>query len=348
MDKSQQIIEWLRSRGISQEVINESGIEWNGYSIAIPVYDKDKNFLFFKYRKDPANKDELVPKYTYEKGSTASLYNVHTVKDIHHEVIFICEGEMDALRLNSLGLRAVSSTGGSQTFRPEWLLDFLNNQVYICYDKDDAGIRGALRVNTMLASAKIIFLPEDTKGKDVTDYLKTHTLEQFLSLVKEAESWIIPLDPKEVPPKKSTIDCIIKSFNDEMDSLLERKHRLTANKKQTRHIDIMIDVISARVENWKKHRKMMGRKIPGGLHMDDIALAKTVPISNYIKFNGGGFAKCLWHIEKTASMKYRPERNKVYCHGCAAHKDTIDVVMAQQKVDFNTALRLILGKPLQG
>ena len=170
MSSLQRITTWLLSRGLSQEVIDASGVHWNGSKIVIPVKDIDGNVIFNKYRRDPESEDG--PKYFYETGSSAALFNVHTVKDLHNQKIFITESELDSLLLNSLGLNAVSSTGGSQTFHPEWFLDFLGNEIYICYDADDAGVRGALRVNTMLTSAKIIFLPYEKGIKDVTDYFK--------------------------------------------------------------------------------------------------------------------------------------------------------------------------------
>lgn len=341
--KSLQINQWLLGRGLSQEVIDASGIHWNGSKIVIPIFDKDKNFLFNKYRKDPFSTDENIPKYTYETGSTAALYNVHTLVGKHKEKVFLTEGEMDALLLNSIGLNAVSSTGGSQTFHPEWFLDFLNNDVYIMYDRDDAGVKGALRVNTMLASAKIIFLPHTTKGKDVTDYFKTHTIKQFLELMEDASSWVIPADPQILPKNKSGIDAITKEIRSEMDSILKKQRILNQEGKTTRHTEIMLEVMGKRLEHWKKIREQWGTEKKGE-HLDDIARAKAVPIPQFIKFNGAGFALCLWHSEKSPSMKYRPERNRTYCHGCSAHKDTLDVVMAINGCGFNEALKIILNR----
>ncbi len=76
---------------------------------------------------------------------------------------------------------------------------------------------------------------------------------------------------------------------------------------------------------------------------NDVERAKKVPISNYIEFNRQGFSLCIFHTEKSPSMKYHPERNKIYCHGCQAHKDTIDVVMQLHGVDFKGALKIILN-----
>lgn len=338
----QQIVnEWLLGRGISQEVLNDAGVHFDGQRIVIPVKDINGNIIFNKYRRHPNSTEG--PKYWYEKGSTAALYNVHTLVGKHKEKVFITESELDSLLLNSLGFNAVSSTGGSQTFHPEWFLDFLNNDVYLVLDNDDAGIRGALRINTMLTSAKIIFLPKEKEKKDVTDYFKTHTIKQFLDLAEDATSWVIPADPQILPKNKSGIDAITKEIRSEMDSILKKQRILNQEGKTTRHTEIMLEVMGKRLEHWKKIREQWGTEKKGE-HLDDIARAKTVPITQFIKFSSSGFALCLWHSETTASMKYRPERSRVYCHGCSAHKDVIDVVMAINNCTFNEALKIILNR----
>ncbi len=59
----------------------------------------------------------------------------------------------------------------------------------------------------------------------------------------------------------------------------------------------------------------------------NIQRAKMVPISDYIDFNKAGFALCVWHNEKSGSMKYYPKENKVTCFGCNKSGDVIDVMM---------------------
>ena len=77
MEKSLQINQWLLSRGISQEVLNDAGVHFDGKRIVIPVKDINGNIVFNKYRRDPDS--EEGPKYFYETGSSGALFNVHTV-----------------------------------------------------------------------------------------------------------------------------------------------------------------------------------------------------------------------------------------------------------------------------
>ena len=46
-----------------------------------------------------------------------------------------------------------------------------------------------------------------------------------------------------------------------------------------------------------------------------------------IDVNRAGFTRCLWHNEKTASLKIYPGDRGYFCFGCHAHGSSIDLVM---------------------
>lgn len=68
---------------------------------------------------------------------------------------------------------------------------------------------------------------------------------------------------------------------------------------------------------------------------------KDRPISDFIQFDKAGFASCIWHNEKTASMKYYPKDNRVHCFGCSKSGDIIDVIQQLQGCSFKEALTII-------
>lgn len=57
----------------------------------------------------------------------------------------------------------------------------------------------------------------------------------------------------------------------------------------------------------------------------DIMTLKTVPITNFITFDGMGFAKSLWVNEKHGSMYYYKKENRVWCFSSGKGGDVIDV-----------------------
>jgi len=195
------IYKWIRDRGISPEVILSSRISWNGSSIVIPIYDADHNFLFNKYRKDPANTSEGASKYFYDAGHKYALYNIEVLKDT--DFVFIVEGELDALLLTSLNIPAVSSTGGAQSFSSDWAPLFEGKEVFICYDADEAGIKGAIKVARIIHHARIVWLPSGQfQGKDVTDFIKDKGLKEFNALGTQAICHTLPADFDHVPEDK--------------------------------------------------------------------------------------------------------------------------------------------------
>jgi DNA primase len=335
------IIKWLLDRNISYEQLTIKGIRVESNRIVIPVRDAQGQFIFNKYRRSPFS--EEGPKYTYDSGTTASLFNVHTIAGIRGESIFITEGELDAVLLNSFGLNAVSTTGGSGSFKEEWASYFEGNDVYICYDKDEAGVRGALRVQEILPTARIIFFPEKFKGKDITDFFQKHTLKEFEALVKEATTWLLPQDISVIPEEKKEINKIVKDIKSYLDLYGNLRRDYNQEGKNTTHLDILLEKLNNRYSVWSRIQKRDTNKFIGGSN-SSIEKAKSVPITNYLKFNSAGFTKCIWHSEDSPSLKYFKKDNRVYCFGCNKGGDTIDVVMKNNGCDVKEAMDLILGR----
>jgi len=169
---------WLN---IPVEEINDEGLP-------VTVFTKSRNLNYNP--DDPESK-----KYKNEQGSHAVLFNYPAVSDSKY--IFICEGEMDCLRLSIEGIPAVTSTGGAGVFLPEWAPLLADRKVYICYDSDDPGRSGARKVLEMLPNGRVMFLPQ----KDICDYFKAGgTRDSFLLLARQAQTkseWELSNLPKE-------------------------------------------------------------------------------------------------------------------------------------------------------
>src|ERR1041384_2350548 len=163
-----EVREYLHERGLDDGVIERHLLGWNGYRIAIPIFNREGEVGFFKLAKLPQD-TRPGPKIMASPGAYAELYGWEVIKQQPSEVI-ICEGEFDRLVLETNGFQAITSTGGAGSFRPEWANEFMAiPRVYTCFDRDDAGRRGALRVVQMIAHAKLVELPEEVgDGGDVT------------------------------------------------------------------------------------------------------------------------------------------------------------------------------------
>jgi DNA primase len=193
---------YLNGRGIRDEIIGRHFLGWNGTRITIPVFNRRGICAFFRLARDPEDASES-PKMLSSRGSRTDLYGWEVLR-LRPKRAIICEGEFDRLVLEANGFDAVTSTGGAGTFRREWVEAFADiPEAYVCFDCDDAGRNGALRVGRMVPYAKIVELPEAVgEGGDVTDFFVRlgNTADDFLALLAQAE----PAPPAEEPSRVPT------------------------------------------------------------------------------------------------------------------------------------------------
>ena len=194
------IRKYLNERGISTPLIHKHLLGWNGERITIPIPDRETKIAFFKLAKDPENYSDS-PKMLATPGTHAELYGWERVLAKPPQII-ICEGEFDRLVLESQGFAAVTSTGGVAVFRPEWA-DELQKipEVYVCFDRDEAGRSGALRAGRLIPHAKLVELPDEVgDAGDVTDFFVRlgRSREEFLRLLESARPAPAGVEPEFV------------------------------------------------------------------------------------------------------------------------------------------------------
>ena len=170
------IRQYLNNRSITDAVIDAHKLGWGKFYgkwwITIPIPDVYGTFQFFKLRQDPNIGNE---KMTYPKGE-AQIYGWEMLTNADTPLV-ICEGELDRLALLSKNIPAITSTHGAMTFKEEWAEKVgKGRKIYICYDNDDTGKKGAERVAKILENLGneifIISLPKEVgEGGDITDYL---------------------------------------------------------------------------------------------------------------------------------------------------------------------------------
>lgn len=328
---------WLQARGISDAIIDSRKLSWDGKRIVIPIFDKDGNVLFNKYRRDPEDNFSDAPKYLYDRGACAALYGIDQT---FGSPVHLCEGELDALRMMSGGYTALSTTGGSGTFLPEWVEMLKDKEVVICYDNDEAGVKGALKVHQQLPNARIVVIPREEDVKDVTDYLKKHSWADFGVLVYNAKHYHFPTEP--LPPyEKKALSKVVLDLRMTLEAIALDLRK--ANRENWPDYDILEQLrrlLLARYDHFQHLLKTFDRH--GVTDGSRVQQARSVPITRYIEFSKQGFARCLWHEEKTASMKYNGEKaakpNSVKCFGCGFSGDVIDVVMKLKGCTFKEAV----------
>jgi KaiC/GvpD/RAD55 family RecA-like ATPase len=204
-------MDYLRNvRGLSLETIASNRLgyvpnnfmdqaleKWTLEELKLAGLIGDKNYpLFFDSVLIPFYERERVvalraKSYTdgriiQAKDTSLRLFGVNNIRG--HREVFICEGEMDALYLHQLGFPACAAPGAG-VFQQDWVSHFdLAKRVFVCFDADDAGAKGAHRTAQLIGrKARIVELPvpNGQKSTDITEFFERdrHTKDEFEALV---------------------------------------------------------------------------------------------------------------------------------------------------------------------
>ena len=152
--------------------------------ITFPLWDKDGHVIGFSSR---IYRNENLPKYintkeTYLFKKGENLFNYHRAKKYaKNKELLIVEGQLDAIRIYSAGVRNVVALMGTALTKS--VLDLLKNlrcQIILCLDNDDAGLNATLKNGDILIEAgfevKVIRL---SGSKDPDEYIKEFGVDAF-------------------------------------------------------------------------------------------------------------------------------------------------------------------------
>ena len=192
------ILGYLKNRQISKEVIVEYQLGWDGERIAIPIRSEFGFCINIKLYS-PSKKKSVVKMINYTTnsesrsyGSPTMLYPIQVMTK--PGIVVICEGEMDVLTLLSLGLTAVTTTAGANSWPNQYNNLFDNRKAIIAPDNDFAGqeyVKGITK-NLRYSVRVLSQLKIPAKhGKDVNNLVCSNPLarsKQFwMNLIRAAK-----------------------------------------------------------------------------------------------------------------------------------------------------------------
>lgn len=140
-------LEYLQGRALSDEFIRKYHLGYTGEaerygnSISLPVLDARGRVRAMRFRRLDGK-----PKYTQVRGERPHLFNVSSVK---HYIVYVTEGEFDAILMEQLGFNAVG-VPGANSFRDDWRWLFIGNDVRIVFDGDAPGLEAARKLEALL------------------------------------------------------------------------------------------------------------------------------------------------------------------------------------------------------
>ena len=173
----------------------------------IPIFDEHGELVNVRMYKPNANGPNKM--ISWGKGwGNGRIYGHDTLAE--NDVILLCEGEWDRIAALCHGVNAVTDTAGAKVFKPEWAKFFKGKHVYIAYDDDDTGRRGAQRARRVLEdvaeSVYGVSLDLDIKGGDVTDFFVAgRTADDMADRMGVATKWYEREAQRKVPTKGKAV-----------------------------------------------------------------------------------------------------------------------------------------------
>ena len=183
----------------------ESGHEHMNGSIVVPIFSLAGDVLGMYGRKITPGLREGTPLHLYLPGPHRGVWNEEAL--VASKEIIVCESIIDALTFWCAGFRNVTASYGVNGFTEDHQAAFQKHgiqQVWIAYDRDDAGDAAAQRLKEELlklgiGSHRVLF----PKGMDANEYaLKVKPASQSLAVLLNSAEWCETTNQKPDPAAK--------------------------------------------------------------------------------------------------------------------------------------------------
>lgn len=174
----------LQAMGITDACVREHRLGLQGDRYMWPVLDDGGVVHNIRLYKPGSSDGDKVISFSQVVAGEKVAYGSKNIRLFPEAVarantgLFLCEGEKDALVLNSLGFAAVSATAGAGQWSTEHCNQLLQNKyIIVVYDVDDKGKSSAKKIALMLKRVArrvtVANLPEGglPKNGDVADFV---------------------------------------------------------------------------------------------------------------------------------------------------------------------------------
>ena len=163
--------------------------------ITFPINDERGNTVAFSARifngEDSSKYINSKESVIFKKGNILFNYDKARNETSKTKSIIICEGQMDAIRIYSSGIKNVCATMGTALTKEHIsLLKKLNSKIILMMDNDSAGEKSTLLNGEELEKAGLEVLVVRLSGeKDPDSYILKNGIEAFNDNIKNAVSY---------------------------------------------------------------------------------------------------------------------------------------------------------------
>ena len=162
----------MQERRIDDEQISiyKLGFDPNTERITIPIFDQFGYLVNIRYMA--WNKKSKYKVINDNGHGAARLYPEADL--VTMDKVLLVEGEWDCLVGKTFGLPTITWTGGAGAWDHQYDWLFKNKHVFVLYDNDDAGRKGAQQAKEALQRVTTcsIIPPPSARGKDLSDWAR--------------------------------------------------------------------------------------------------------------------------------------------------------------------------------
>ena len=158
--------------------------------IMFPIHNSNGDPVAFSgriYNNEVDNKYiNTKETYIFKKGET--LFNYHRAINVakKKKEIIICEGQMDAIRIYSSGIKNVIATMGTALTKDHInLIKKLNSKIILNMDSDSAGINAAIINGDLLKNAGLeVNILKLDGAKDPDEFITKYGIDKYIDSLK--------------------------------------------------------------------------------------------------------------------------------------------------------------------
>lgn len=171
--------ELFEERGLRLQTVLKASIGHDGRHYKIPVFSPEREIWNIRtYDMHP--KDERRKIWSERGFGRARIYPAGVLERAQPgSAVILCEGEWDALLTLQTGYQAVTRTDGAgKPWHHEWDVGFAGLRVFLCHDRDDAGVmsdlismKALLPVAQEVRRVELPYPVVHKHGQDLTDFL---------------------------------------------------------------------------------------------------------------------------------------------------------------------------------
>ena len=282
LSKPDNLSKILLSKGYDENILLETGLSNIGNSlydlfrdrITFPIHNADGKCVGFSARiyKDIDEAKYINTKETpvFKKGNILFNYHRASREAQNYKYILVVEGQMDAIRIYSSGIKSVVATMGTAlTQKHVALLKRLGVDVILAFDNDAAGLKATITNGDILSNegvnVKVLRIKD---AKDPDEYILKNGIEGYKNAIEHSVNYFDfkltnlqeDKDLNKIEDLKKYINQVIKELNKSNDPILRELTINNLSKKYNIDKQVLLNQLEDIKDTKKEYKEVITLK----------------------------------------------------------------------------------------